>query len=160
LSVYEDTRLVLRLSGGWLYPLFVLKTAQDTAGEPLFAGDCVVRCEDPKIGQGAVFLYATLGIRRAHGELASRLAQQKAQAFGIALTADTWTDSLQCGTEAILEDVVEVAEGVALLESRLVSHFRDKPGDYVCWEYLDGRKPSQAVAALLETPCPSPATQR
>ncbi|MFP4205237.1 MAG: hypothetical protein ACLFRR_04650, partial [Spirochaetaceae bacterium] len=158
--VYEDTRLVLRLSGGWLYPLLTVKMAQDAAGEPLFGSDCLVSCEDPKIGQGAVFLYAALGIRRAHGELASRLALEKAAAFGVEITADTWIDSLQCATEAVLRDVFEVAAGVSLLESRPAARFRDKPSDYVSGEYFDGGKAAQAVAALLEASCSSVKSRR
>jgi hypothetical protein len=150
LSVFEAGRLVIRLGGGWLYPLFVLYLAADRGAEPLFRAADVVSCRDTKIGQGAVFLYAALGIGSARGELASRLAADKAAGLGIALTAEKWVDSLECRTESLLHGVVDPAPALETLEGRLKPEFLEAPGTYVTIHELDRGSPAaRAIESYL-----------
>ena len=150
LSVFEAGRLVIRLGGGWLYPLFVLYLAAGRGRKPLFRAADLVSCRDTKIGQGAVFLYAALGIGSARGELASRLAAEKAAGLGISLTADEWVDSLECRTESLLQDLVEPAPAVEMLEGRLKQQFLEAPGSYVTVHDLDRGSPAaRAVESYL-----------
>ena len=150
LSVFEAGRLVIRLGGGWLYPLLVLYMAAGRGTQPLFRGADVVSCQDTKIGQGAVFLYAALGIGSAHGELASRLAADKAAGLGIALTAQEWVDSLECRTESLLLDLVEAGPALEILEGRLKREFFKAPGTYITVHELDRDSPAgRAIESYL-----------
>ena len=150
LSVFEAGRLVIRLGGGWLYPLFVLYMAAGRGTQPLFRAADVVSCRDTKIGQGAVFFYAALGIGSARGELASRLAADKAAGLGISLTADEWVDSLECRTESLLHDLAEPAPALKTLEGRLKREFLEAPGSYVTVHDLDRASPAaRAVESYL-----------
>jgi hypothetical protein len=150
LTVFEAGRLVIRLGGGWLYPLFVLYMAAGRGTQPLFRAADVVSCRDTKIGQGAVFLYDSLGIRSAHGELASHLAAEKAVGLGITLSANEWVDSLECRTEALLQDIVEQAAALEVLEERLKREFLEAPYTYVAVHHLDRTSPAvRAVEGYL-----------
>lgn len=150
LSVFEAGRLVIRLGGGWLYPLFVLYLAAGRGRQPLFRAADLVSCRDTKIGQGAVFLYAALGIGAARGELASRLAADKAGRLGISLSADEWVDSLECRTESLLQDLAEPAPALEALEERLKQQFLQAPGSYVTVHDLDRGSPAaRAVESYL-----------
>jgi hypothetical protein len=150
LSVFEAGRLVIRLGGGWLYPLFVLYLAAGGGRKPLFRAADLVSCRDTKIGQGAVFLYAALGIGSARGELASRRAADKAGRLGISLTADEWVDSLECRTEWLLQDLVEPSRALEALEGRLKQQFLEAPGSYVTVHDLDRGSPAaRAVESHL-----------
>jgi len=148
LSIFEAGRLVIRLRGGWLYPLFVLYLSARRGMQPLFRAPDLVSCEDTKIGQGAVFLYATLGIGSAQGELASRLAADKAGRLGISLTAEEWVDSLECRTESLLQDLHEAAPALERLEGRLTREFLASPHAYVTVQDLD---PLSAAARAVES---------
>jgi len=150
LSVFEAGRLILRLSGGWLYPLFALHFAADAGRRSLFAASDLVSCEDTKIGQGAVFLYTALGISSAGGMLVSRLAANKARHFGIGLSAAEWTASIQCRTEELLAPVDELSRGIELLEARIKDEFRRAPGEFVEILEMDREHPVSRVAAILE----------
>jgi hypothetical protein len=159
LTVFQAGRRIIQLSGGWLYPLFALYLSAHRGaggvGTPSatrrrrahFAADTPITCEDTKIGQGAVFLYAGLGITVAHGALASRLAAQRAAALGIDLSADAWTYSLECRTESLLQDVADAGRALEILEGRLRAAFIDHPGQYVGIMTLDR---SSAAARAVE----------
>ncbi len=150
LSVFEAGRLVVRLGGGWLYPLFVLYLAAGRGTQPLFRAADVVSCRDTKIGQGAVFLYAALGIGSAHGELASRLAADKAAGLGITLTAQEWVDSLECRTESLLRDLVDPSPALEILEGRLKPEFLAAPHVYITVHELDRGSPAgRAIESYL-----------
>lgn len=158
LTVFEAGRRIIQLSGGWLYPLFALYVAAGRPqraevgpsgrARPLFGPSDSVRCEDTKIGQGAVFLYQAMGIGAAHGTVTSRLAAKKAHALGIGLSSTEWVDSLECRTESLLYDVTEPGEALDILTGRLRPEFLRAPQEHVTALYLDTR--SAAARALQQ----------
>lgn len=164
LTVFRAGRRIVQLSGGWLYPLFVLylasgrgapsgaaaATAASRGATTLFGAAGPLTCEDTKIGQGAVFLYAALGIRAAHGTLTSGLAAQKADALGIELCSQEWVESLECRTESLLHDVEDPAGAIEILEGRLRPEFLEAPQNYVSITGIDdSSNAARAVQAYL-----------
>lgn len=151
LTIFEAGRLVMRLSGGWLYPLWTLYFAAGHGNLPLFSKPETISVLDTKIGRGAVLLYAALGIGEAHGKLVSALAQKQALHFGIRLTYEEHVESLECMTESLLEGVTDLNEGLSALETRLRESFLSNPRDYVEPVYLDNTKISSAVGTYLHS---------
>ena len=148
LTIFEAGRLIMRLSGGWLYPLWALYFATGRDALPLFSNPDLTSAIDTKIGRGAVFLYAGLGIGEAHGKVVSALAQRQALHFGIRLTHEHVVDSLECMTETLLDGVWDREEGLSILETRVREGFWSKPRDYVEPVYIDDMKAARVSAYL------------
>ncbi len=150
LSVFRDGVLAVVLRGSWLYPLFVLGyVLADRRGEAALGDLRSIRLIDSRVGQGAVFLYASMGITTVHGGLVSALAAEKATHFGLSLTADEVVSRLDCRTEELLHDVTSLDDGVHILHSRLTSSFTRRPGSAVSLECVDDPHLERVVSSVL-----------
>jgi hypothetical protein len=146
LEISRSGRPVLAVAGAWLYPPIAVYLSR--SDWPVDGGAVAVR--DTKVGRGAVALFAAMGMTTVHADLASELAADAASLFGVELTADVWTDSLACRTEALLRDICRCEQAVAAVIARVSDEFRANPGAFVSIVAYDGGDPiARSVGDLL-----------
>jgi hypothetical protein len=114
LVVYSDGNLLFTSNGKWLHPLFDLETF--LAGRGIDASSLEIR--DKVVGRGSAFLMVRLGARNVHAGLLSRLGRDVLERAGVRHTWDELVDEIQCRTEGLLRDIVDVDEAYRILAER------------------------------------------
>ena len=98
----------------WLYPLFELEDylkKSEIDAEYLFLKDKIA-------GKAAACLIVFLGIKRCHIELLSERAIPVFKANGIDYTYDNLVDHIQCRTEDLITDKMNIADAYLFLRKR------------------------------------------
>lgn len=98
----------------WLYPLFELEDylkQSEIGANDLFLKDKIA-------GKAAACLIVFLGIKRCHIELLSERAIPVFKANGIEFTYDNLVDHIQCRTEDLITDKMNIADAYLFLRKR------------------------------------------
>jgi len=114
LLVYREGNIVFSSVKKWLHPLFDLEAFMRRNG----IDGASLTIEDKIIGRGAAFLVVRLGIRKAHAKLLSERGRRVFEQFGVDHTWDELVEKIQCMTEDLLDEVVQVDEAYAILKER------------------------------------------
>ena len=114
LQVRLDNEVLFSSSGKWLYPLFDLEDY--LVDHPDLLKNATVW--DKVIGKAAALLILRLGGRRIHGALMSELAAETLEKAGVAHSFDKLVPRIDCQTEEILQDVIDLDEAYQILCKR------------------------------------------
>jgi len=114
LEVFFHEQLVFSSDSSWLHPLFELEQVIRTL--PATPEELVVH--DKIVGAASAFLIVSLGIRKLHAGVLSRLGSEVLNRFEVAFDADILVDRIGCATEKILDPAMDVADAVAILRRR------------------------------------------
>ena len=110
---YKDT-LIFHSDGKWLYPLFDLE--RFLAANTYKASE--LRIHDKIIGRAAALLLVRMGIGYVWAELMSDLGRTALEHFGIPHTYDTLVPRIDCQTEGLLAEELDVEEAYQMLKAR------------------------------------------
>ncbi len=114
LQVRLGEEVLFSSSGKWLYPLFDL---EDYLNErPGLLKQATVW--DKVIGKAAALLILRMGGSRVHGALMSELAADTLEKAGVAHSFDVLVHRIDCQTEELLADVMDLDEAYQILCER------------------------------------------
>lgn len=114
LQVRLGDEVLFSSSGKWLYPLFDL---EDYLNEhPGLLKQATVW--DKVIGKAAALLILRMGGNRVHGALMSELAANTLEKAGVAHSFDVLVHRIDCQTEELLADVIDLDEAYQILCER------------------------------------------
>lgn len=118
LEVTYKNKLVFHSDRKWLYPLFDLEkflAARDYAPAELHVHDKI-------IGRAAALLLVRIGVGYIRAELMSDLGHTALEHFGIPHAYGTLVPRIDCQTEELLADVLDVDEAYRVLKARAQKH--------------------------------------
>lgn len=114
LQVRLGDEVLFSSSGKWLYPLFDL---EDYLKEhPGLLKQATVW--DKVIGKAAALLILRMGGSRVHGALMSELAADALEKAGVAHSFDLLVHRIDCQTEELLADIMDLDEAYQILCKR------------------------------------------
>ena len=114
LQVYLGDQIIFQSSGGWLYPLFDFEDYLKR--HPFDTSKVFVR--DKVIGKAAALMLVRLGVGSVEGLIMSELAKDVFSSFKVPHTCITLVPRIDCKTESLLQDVVDIEEAYQILCKR------------------------------------------
>lgn len=118
LEVTHKDTLIFHSDGKWLYPLFDLERfLMANTYNP-----AELRIHDKIIGRAAALLLVRIGVGYVWAELMSDLGHTALEHFGIPHTYDALVPRIDCQTEGLLAEELDVEKAYRVLKARARPH--------------------------------------
>ena len=114
MQVRLNDRVLFSSEGNWLHPLFELEDYLKDHPDLLKRASIW----DKVIGKAAALLILRMGGNRLHGVVMSKLAAETLEKAGVAHSYDTLVPQIDCQTEELLKDIVDLDKAYQILCER------------------------------------------